>query len=181
MSNTNKQRTILSIAPSTPGFGFAFIQEPANLINWGIKWIGTEKKNKKALRAVKKMIQRLGPDVIVLHQASESGSRRSKRIQELTQQLKLLAKHHGIPVYSVTQKKLQEYFFGGDEGTKYTRAKLLAERFPKELGHLMPPKRQAWMSENPWMATFDAVALALTLMYLGTKSGSPQKLKNGLK
>jgi hypothetical protein len=42
-------------------------------------------------------------------------------------------------------------------------AKMLAQRFPQELAHLLPPKREAWMNENPKMAMFDAVAFAVIL------------------
>jgi hypothetical protein len=50
---------------------------------------------------------------------------------------------------------------GDDPGTKHTLAKSIAERFPEELGFLLPPKRRDWMSEDSRMGIFDAVALAM--------------------
>jgi hypothetical protein len=162
MNNNIQERTILSIAPSTTGFGYAFIQEPANFIKWGNKWIAGSNKNKKTLAALTKMIERFGPGVLVLPNVSEEGSRRAKRIQRLAQQITSLAVENGIAIRLITQKELHDCFFEGKMGTKYDRAKILAQRFPQELAHLLPPKRQAWVHENPKMDMFDAVALVLT-------------------
>jgi hypothetical protein len=52
-------------------------------------------------------------------------------------------------------------FFADGCGTKHALAEIIAERFPKELGFRLPPKRRAWMSEDSRMDIFDAVALAL--------------------
>jgi hypothetical protein len=50
---------------------------------------------------------------------------------------------------------------GDDPGTKHALAEIIAERFPEELGFLLPPKRRDWMSQDSRMDIFDAVALAL--------------------
>ncbi|MGH7993063.1 MAG: hypothetical protein ACREDQ_06080 [Limisphaerales bacterium] len=46
------------------------------------------------------------------------------------------------------------------KGTKQALAERLALKFPVELGSRLPPKRRAWMSEDPRMDIFDAVGLA---------------------
>ena len=107
------------------------------------------------------MIIRLSPSVVVLPAASEEGSRRAKRIQRLVQRITSLAIQHGIAVKLITQKELQICYFGKEKGTKYARARILAQRFPQELAHLLPLKRQAWMSENAKMDMFDAIAFGL--------------------
>jgi hypothetical protein len=120
-------------------------------------------KNGKALAAIQKMIERVGPGVIALPHASEKGSRRAQRIQKLVRDIMIVAKKRGIAVKLTTQKELRDHFFAGQNGTKFGRAKILAQRFPQELAHLLPPKREAWMNENPKMAMFDAVAFASIL------------------
>ena len=161
MNNLNQEPTVLSIAPSTTGFGFAFMRKPASFVQWGNKWIAGSNKNKKTLAALMKMIERFGPSVIVLPDASEESSR-AKHVQELVQQITSLAVQHGIAVKLIIQKELRDCFFQVKQETKYARAKILAQRFPQELAHLLPPKRQAWVHENPKMDLFDAVALVLT-------------------
>jgi len=42
-------------------------------------------------------------------------------------------------------------------------AQTLAAQFPVELGKRLPPKRRPWMSEDPRMDIFDAVALAASV------------------
>lgn len=161
MKKTNQKNTILAVAPCTTGFGYAFMREPASLIKLGNTWVEGSGKNKQSLKAMEKMIKRLDPGVIVLPDTLEKGSQRAKRIQRLVQQITSLAIQYGIPVKLIRQKQLQVCFFGGEKRTKYARAKILAQRFPQELAHLLPPKRPAWRPENPKMDMFDAIALAL--------------------
>lgn len=111
MNSINQARTVLSIAPCAAGFGFAFVREPAGLLNWGNKWITDGNKNEKALAAVEKMIERRGPGTIALPHASEKGSRRAKRIQKLVQDIAVIAKKHGVAVKFITQKELRNHFF----------------------------------------------------------------------
>jgi hypothetical protein len=159
MNNTNQERTILSIAPSTTGFGFALMRKAAILVDYGMKWNPKKSdKNKYTLKAVEKMINRHSPGVIVLPNASERGSRRAERIRKLVREIASLARERGITVKLVPQKELQEQFFENIKGTKYDRAKILAQRFPQDLAHLLPSKRQPWMPEDPKMDMFDAVA-----------------------
>jgi hypothetical protein len=166
MNNNVQECTILSIAPSTTGFGYAFIRKPASFIKWGNKWISGSDKNRKTLIVAGKMIKRFVPSTIVLPDALEKGSRRAKRIQRLVQQITSLAVENGIVIKLITQKELRDCFFEGKTGTKYARAKILAQRFPQELAHLLPPKRQPWMHEDPNLGTFDAVAFVLTYFNL---------------
>jgi hypothetical protein len=60
-----------------------------------------------------------------------------------------------------SQKQVRRVFFGDAEGTRHLLAEIISERFPEELGFLLPPKRRDWMSEDARMDIFDAVALAL--------------------
>jgi hypothetical protein len=39
--------------------------------------------------------------------------------------------------------------------------RILAERFPEELGDRLPPKRRPWMSEDYRMGIFEVVALGV--------------------
>jgi hypothetical protein len=60
-----------------------------------------------------------------------------------------------------SQSQVRRAFLGDAVGTKHALANIIAERFPEELGFLLPPKRRDWMSEDYRMPIFDAAALAL--------------------
>jgi hypothetical protein len=155
----NTSRT-LSIAASTKGFGFAVTEGEASLVEWGVKtFIGD--KNVQTLIKVADIINRFEPDLLVLEDYSAKGSRRSARIKALGRKLSALAGKRQIKVTMFSREQVMRHYFGDVEWTKHALAEIIAKRFPEELGHRLPPKRKAWMSQDSRMDIFDAVALGL--------------------
>jgi hypothetical protein len=159
MKNTKDIR-ILSIAPSTRGFGFAVIEGDDKLVDWGLKWVNGN-KNVGSLKKVEEMMALYQPNVMVLQDVKDS--RRVLRTQKLIQQIVALAKSRKVRVVLFSRKQLWKVFFHDGLGTKYALAELLAEWFPEELGDQLPPKRKPWMTEDYRMDIFDAVALGMAL------------------
>jgi Holliday junction resolvasome RuvABC endonuclease subunit len=151
---------ILAIAPSTRGFGYAVIEGHRLLVHWGVKSIEGD-KNSGSIEKVKAMIARYEPQVIALEDTATKESRRSPRIKALTKRLVTVAESHKMKVALFSQIQERRAFLGDAGGTKHALAKIIAERFPEELGFLVPPKRRDWMSEDYRMGIFDAVALGL--------------------
>ena len=130
------------------------------LVDWGVRSVEGD-KNSGAAEKVKEMIAHYNPQVMVLEDTASKGSRRSPRIKSLTKRLVALAQNRTIRVALFSQKQVRRVFFGDANGTKHALAKIMAERFPEELGFRLPPKRREWTSEDSRMDIFDAVALAL--------------------
>ena len=107
------------------------------------------------------MLFRSEPRVIVLQDASAKHSRRSLRVRELTQEIVAMAMARKLKVRLYSDVKIRRAYFADGKGTKHGIAKIVAKRFPEELGAHVPPKRRPWMSEDYQMSIFDAVALAL--------------------
>ena len=137
------------------------MRDRRTLVDWGINSIKKGDKNKKSLAKVEKLIKRFEPDVLVLPEASKSNSGRRERIRKLVKRMILLGQRHGIQIRLVSNQKLQNYFSDDDIGSKHSRATIIASRFQEQIGDLLPPERQTWMSENHFMPMFDAVALCL--------------------
>ena len=159
-NNIPKYPRILAIAPSTKGFGYAVLEGHNLLVNWGVRSVGGD-KNAGSIEKVEEMIAHYNPQVVVLEDTVTKGSRRSFRIRALTKRLVALTESRTIKVALFTQKQVRGVICGDASGTKHALAEIVAERFPEELGFLLPPKRRPWMSENSRMDIFDAVALAL--------------------
>jgi Holliday junction resolvasome RuvABC endonuclease subunit len=155
-----KYPRILAIAPSTKGFGYAVFEGHKMLVHWGVKSVKGD-KNAGAVEKVEDMIARYDPQVMVLEDTATIGSHRAPRIKALTKRLVAVAERRTIKVVLFSQKQIRRVFLGDNPGTKHTLAKTIAERFPEELGFLLPPKRRDWMSQDSRMDIFDAVALAL--------------------
>jgi hypothetical protein len=156
----SKHIRVLSISPSTHSVGFAVMEGENKLVAWGNKGVKDGDKNVRSLAKVKELITHYEPGVLVLEDAGAKGSRREKRIRDLSMRIIEAAKRRKLRVATFSRKTLRQGFFAGNQGTKQELAELLAERFPEELGALLPSKRRAWESENHHMPVFDAVAFA---------------------
>jgi len=164
-----KHLRILAIAPSTRGFGFAILDGGETLVDWGVKSVRQE-KNTRCLAKVEKLITHYEPEIIVLQDHSTKNCRRSPRIRALSQQIIDLASSRNVGVALFSQEQVRRIFFANGQGTKYALAKIIAVRFPEELGARLPPKRLPWMSEDYRMDIFDAVALVLVFRHKKRKS-----------
>ena len=148
---------VLAIAPVSKGLGFVFMRDRNTLVDWGTKTVVKKDKNKKSLAKVEKLIKRFQPDVLVLPE----NSRQRERIRKLVKSTMLLGQRHGLQMRLVSNQKLRNCFSDDEIGSKHSRATIIANRFQEQIGDLLPPERQTWMSENHFMPMFDAAALAL--------------------
>lgn len=157
----SKQHRLLTIAPSSRGFGFAVLEGENTLVNWGSKSVNTGDKNAQSLVKIAEMMDFYQPHSLFMKDTFSRDSRRSPRIRTLTRQIMALAGTRKLKVRLFSESQVKRAFFEDGKGTKHDLAKIIAERFPDQLGFRLPPKRQAWKSEDSRMDMFDAVALAL--------------------
>jgi len=155
-----KQRRILAIAPSAWGVGFAVLEGPDTLVDWGVKTVKGD-KNTRSVEKVKELIDHYHPEILALEDLSAGKSRRSARIRDLGERIMGLATSSGIQVAVFSLEQVRQAFSSNGQETKQARAEALAKRFPEELGFRLPPKRRLWESQDRRMDIFDAVALAL--------------------
>ena len=146
----------LAIDPTSKGFGFAVLESPATLIDWGVRH-ASEDKNRRSLEKVSELIDRYQPDVLVVERTTAKGCRRRLRARQLIEDLPGLALEHGLRTKRVSRRRAQLCFYKTGSATKRQVAVALTERFPELEPHL-PPMRKPWMSEDERMSIFDAVA-----------------------
>lgn len=151
---------IFSLDPTTKGFGYAVFELPFRLIDWGLARI-TGDKYAGAVSHFENLLDRFRPDVVVLEDATAPGSRRNPRVRRLIDTLAKVARDRGVKVSTVARKAMLEHFApDGEQATKQSVARRLAEFFPELAPHL-PPPRKPWQSQDERMAIFDALALAV--------------------
>src|SRR5215467_13579765 len=158
-ANTNDKR-VLAIDPSTRGFGFAVLEGPSRLIDWGVKETKTEKK-KRSLTFIEALIEQYQPKVVIVEDYAAKGSRRCSRVRELIDDISKLAVKRKVKVRSFSRLKVKRALAEASASNKYEIAIAIAKRFP-ELAPRLPRFRKPWMSEDYRMSIFDAVALAIT-------------------
>jgi len=156
-----KDIRVLAIDPSTRGFGFAVLEGPNRLIDWGVKETKTDKK-KRSLKLIAELMERYQPKVFVVEDYGGNGSRRCQRVGELIKDISKMALKRGIRVKSISRLKLKQAFSESGASNKHEIAVTIAKRFP-ELTPRLPRFRKPWMSEDYRMSIFDAVAFGVTL------------------
>jgi len=155
----NKTVRILAIAPLSRGLGYAVMEGPDKLVVSGNKAI-LRNKNAGALAWVDKFIRFYQPGVLVLPDVTAADTRRAARIKTLHRQIVTWAGKKQVKVRLISVTQVRTELLGDSKGTKFAVAKVLAAKYPTELGLRLPPKRRPWMSEDPRMDIFDAVGMA---------------------
>ena len=99
---------------------------------------------------------------MILEDPAAPGSRRRPRVQKLLERLRDSARERGVAVHLIPRFAVIECFSSPEKrATKFSITENLAETFP-ELAPKMPKRRKTWQSEDERIATFDALALAVT-------------------
>src|SRR4051812_23480534 len=162
MSQTPTDPTrIFALDPTTKGFGYAILETPFHLVDWGLAHVSGEKET-GAVSRFEELLDQYRPDIVILEDSTALGSRRRPRVQKLLAKLQDTARERGIAVHLVPRLAVIECFSSPEKrATKYSITKHLAETFP-ELAAKVPARRKVWQSEDERIATFDALGLAVT-------------------
>ena len=74
-------KRVLAIDPITKGFGFAVLEGPEILVDWGVKHASGDlnHRNRRCLEEVLKLIARYQPDVLVVEHTGVKSCRRRRR------------------------------------------------------------------------------------------------------
>ena len=158
-----REARILAIDTTTKGFGFAVLEGPKMLIDWGMKAVKGE-KNIAGLKKIAELIELYNPQVIVVENPTGKGSRHCLRVQQLLHEIVKLASSKRIKSRSFSRSQIRKAFSSSGAFTKHQIASTIAEKFP-ELALRLPRVRKPWMSEDERMSIFGSVALALAFFY----------------
>ena len=155
---------VLSLDPTSRGFGYVVFEGPVTLRDWGMK-LAKGDKNKQCLRRVVDLIEIYQPEALILENVGVKVCRRCPRVCELLQAFRSIALVRKVEVYCVSRQQVRTAFAEFGAITKHQIATVIAARLP-QLDLLLPPLRKLWMSEDVRMSIFDATAFALTLFIL---------------
>ena len=147
---------ILAIDPTTKGFGFAVLEGPEVLVDWGVKHARVD-RNAKCLQQARELIDRYQPEVLVVEDTAVKGSRRCPRVAQLIEYLLSMAAGRDLRTRLISRLQVQRCFSKNGSATKRQVAVAIAWRFPELEPHL-PPVRKCHMSEDERMSIFDALA-----------------------
>src|SRR5215467_2993393 len=92
-----KDIRVLAVDPSTRGFGFAVLEGPDRLIDWGVKETKTDKQS-RSLKLIAHLIEQYQPTVVVVEDYTAKGSRRCGRVRALIDDISKLAVKNNVKV-----------------------------------------------------------------------------------
>lgn len=153
---------LLAIDPYLRGFGWALLEGPDLLVDWGIYQTRT-KRPERALGRVAALLDRYAPHVVVLEDTHHPRCRRRGRASALISEIMDMAKASNVAVRVVPMDDVREHYRAAGARSKDAVARLVADRF-SELQPILPPRRKNWMREDERMAVFDAIAMVSTLL-----------------
>ncbi len=160
MRNDKTELRILAIDPIHTGFGYAVLETPGLLVDWGVAAVRGP-KHSGCLRRLAELIEQYAPDVVVIEDPKVD-SRRWARVRRLLQDIRLWGDKRNLRVRMLSRRRVRKVFGAWSAQTKEQIAHVIAQQFP-ELALQLPPHRKCYMSEDIRMSIFDVAALALTL------------------
>jgi hypothetical protein len=155
---SRRRNLIFAIHFQTRGFAYVLFDESRMPIDWGVYDARGAGKNARSLIRIDSLLELHTPDVLVLQDMSERGTRRAHRIRELNRRAAELADQRGVLVKTYSRAQVIEYFAELNTVTKHKIAEAIAKHIPA-LSLYVPPARKPWMSEHARMGIFDAAAL----------------------
>ena len=155
----NNPTRVLSIDPTTKGFGFVVLDGPDRLIDWGSAFVRGD-KHEGSLRRVTKMLEYHSPEVLVLEDEKGDGSRRCVRVRKLLRAIRTLAARRKIAVGMIAPAAVKKMFGEVGATNKDHIAAEVVMRYPA-LAPWLPPPRRIYDAEHHRMGMFDAAALGM--------------------
>lgn len=155
---------ILALDLRTQRFGFAVLEGPDDLLDWGTRRsrrITMSDPRSFIRKRLAPLIQFYAPAVIVVKRGSRQGSGSNSRQKYLLQTVRDEGQRQAVAVVVVGRKEIQTAFGKAEQASKEAIANKVALAFP-QLSWNLPPPRKAWANEAHAMTVFDAVAVGLT-------------------
>lgn len=158
---TLKNRRVLAVDPSRMGFGYAVIETPDVLTDFGVKGPRVT-SHERRIAHLANLIDHYQPDALILEDCAGKGSRRCTRTRKLIRDFRTLARRKNIRTCALSPSAVRKAFASTGTPTKHVIASALARRWPY-LAALVPPPRsmRPWLAENYWMGAFDAIAFGV--------------------
>jgi Holliday junction resolvasome RuvABC endonuclease subunit len=159
---THENPVILALYPNSIGVGYACIQIPERLIDYGVATV-KPLSNGKLLKRTERFMEYYKPKIILLREVG--ASKRSGRIDKLIDAITTLSGEMNLPVFRYTKQQIKDVFEIFGASTKFEMVEKIVKMLP-DLEGSVPKERQWYEKEHYNMTMFNAVSLAITHTYL---------------
>jgi hypothetical protein len=159
----NPIRRILAVDIRSQKFGYAVLETPHRLLDWGVRTSGVRHRT----WYIADLLHMYQPSAVVLRRITAGGKRDSPGARNIMRAIKSEACRFEAPIAFLGTSALNNFFRQYGMHTKYEIASLLAASF-SELKWKLPPSRRkkSWKSEPRRMSVFDALQLGVVFLAL---------------
>jgi hypothetical protein len=158
--------SVLAVDPASRGLGYALLDGPDRLIDWGFR-NARERKDAQSIAYLKALMINYTPDILVVEAFDpDKNFHRSPRVRNLLNVFASMAPKYGARCERVSRVAVRDVFTCNN---KYRIATKLARAFP-ETKPSCPPERKIWLAEDPRINIFDALALGCTYYAVAEES-----------
>src|SRR5437867_791532 len=163
-ASTLENQRVLAVDPYDQGLGFAVLEGPEELIDWGLKH-AEDRSGACYTEFLAKLIRRYEPDLLITEDGARQGSSRRLRSRLTLRRIERFAKRHRVRVRTYSRAAVEDTFaLIGVSKNKHQIATLIANWYPELLPRLPGPQKP-WTGDNRSMNVFDAVSFALTFFH----------------
>jgi hypothetical protein len=110
MTSLKRYDLVLAIYLQSRGFAFVLFEGWRALVDWGVYDARGADKNARCLDRIDSLLALHTPDVLVLQDMSENGTRRARRIRQLNREAAELAVQRNMQVRMYSRAQVVEHF-----------------------------------------------------------------------
>lgn len=153
---------ILALYPNSIGIGYACLQVPERIYDFGVTKV-SPMTNRKLLRRAEKFMDYHRPKIVLIRETGASWN--SQRVDKLIRAIETLAGEKDLKVFRYSQDQVREVFEVFGCHSKYEMAEKIISMLPDL--NCRRPKAHKWYEKEDYnMGLFNAVGLAITHVHL---------------
>jgi hypothetical protein len=141
-------------------FGFAVLEGPSRLLNWGVRGYARIENGKVLLGSISPLLTMFEPELVTIGDPSDWNLQRRLGANAALAVIQREADWRSLSFHQITRKQVKEVFAPLRSQTKYEIATAVTLLFP-ELVWKLPPVRKVWESENYALPIFDAASIGI--------------------
>ena len=172
-------KRLLALEIRASRLGFAAIEMPARLLDWGVRSLGEPHAQLRSVVSdrIATLMVFHRPQTVVVRARKYRSRVQNARFLAIVAAVRVETRRHSAKFRIITSAQVKDCFASNGKVPKHAIAKTLADQF-EELSWKLPGRRKPYQSEAPAMLVFDALANGVAFATRKTRSTSDTPRKN---
>src|SRR5207247_6798330 len=108
-SSSLQNQRVLAVDPYDQGLGFAVLEGPEKLVDWGLKH-AENRSGARYMEFLAKLVRRYEPDILITEDGARQGSSRRRETLVLLKRIRRFAKRRRVRVRTYSRAAVEETF-----------------------------------------------------------------------